>query len=69
MGKKRKNIWLAALFAYIEHYGGKRKWWPFDNGVTSAQRTKATFNLWSWANLYCVDNRNSFLDFFDLVGL
>ena len=23
MRKKRKNIWLAALFAYIEHYGGK----------------------------------------------
>ena len=38
----------------------------FENGVTSAQRTKATFlsNLWSWANLYSEDNTNSFLDFF-----
>ena len=37
----------------------------FENGVTSAQRTKVTFlsNLWSWANLYSVDNMNSFLDF------
>ena len=43
----------------------------FENGVTSAQRTKATIwsNLWSWTNLYSVDDMNSFLDFFDLVGL
>ena len=37
----------------------------FENGVTSAQRTKTTFlsNLRSGANLYSVDNTNSFLDF------
>ena len=39
-------------------------------GVTSAQRIKAYFlsNLWTWPNLYSVDNTNSLLDFFDLVG-
>ena len=43
----------------------------FENGVTSTQRTTATFlsNLWYWANLYSVDNTNSFSDSFDLVGL
>ena len=37
----------------------------FENGVTLAQRIKATFlsNFLSWANLYSVDNTNSFLDF------
>ena len=42
----------------------------FENGVTSAQREKATFlsNLWSWANLYSVDNMNSFFDFLTWLG-
>ena len=50
-------------------------WWErnrkaFENCVTSAQRTKATFlsNLWSWANLYSVDNTNYLLDFLTWLG-
>ena len=49
----------------ILDFMAKRNMVAFENGVTSAQRTKATFLniLWFWANLYSVDNTNSFLDF------
>ena len=42
----------------------------FENGVTFAERIKATFlgNLWSWANVYSVDNTNSLLDFLTWLG-
>ena len=42
----------------------------FENGVTSAQRTKANFlsNFWTYANLYSVDNTNSLLDFLTWMG-
>ena len=42
----------------------------FENGVTFAQRTKANFlsNLWTWENLYSVDNIYSLLDFLTWMG-
>ena len=41
-----------------------------EDGVTSAQRTKANFlsNFWTYANLYSVDNTNSLLDFLTWMG-
>ena len=43
----------------------------FENEVTFAQRIKANFlsNLWTWENLYSVDNTNSLLDFLFLLQL
>ena len=43
----------------------------FENGVTSAQRTKTNVlsNLWTWANLSSVDNINSLLDFLTWLGV
>ena len=42
----------------------------FENVVTSTQRIKANFlsNLWTWANLYNVDNTDSLLDFLTWLG-
>ena len=42
----------------------------FENKVSSIQRKKVTFmsNLWSWANLYSVDNTNSLVDFLSWMG-
>ena len=42
----------------------------FESGVTSTQRTEATFlsNSWSWGNLYSVNNTNSFLGFLTWLG-
>ena len=65
MGKKRKKIWLAAPLCLFWTLWRERNRVGFENSVTSAQRTKATFlsNIQSWANLYRVDNMNSLLDF------
>ena len=43
----------------------------FENEACFAHRMKVKFlsSLWSWANLYSVDNTNSFWIFFDLVGV
>ena len=42
----------------------------FENEVTSVQRIKANLmtNLWTWANLYSVDNTNPVLDFLTWMG-
>ena len=68
--KTKKNLVGSPPFLILDFMAGK-KYGSVENGVTSTQRTKATIwsNLWSWANLYSVDDMNSFLDFFDLVGL
>ena len=42
----------------------------FENGVTSVQRIKANFlrNLWTWANIFSVDNTIFLLDFLTWLG-
>ena len=57
VGKKRKKIWLTAPLCLFWTLWRENNRVAFENGVTSSQRTKATFlsNLWSWANLYSVD--------------
>ena len=65
MGKKHKKIWMATPLCMFWTLWCERNRVVFENGVTYAQRLKANFpsNLWTWANLYSVDNTNSFLDF------
>ena len=42
----------------------------FEDAAPSAQRMKVTFlcTLWSWANLYSVDNTESLVDFLVWLG-
>ena len=42
----------------------------FENVIPSAHRLKTTFlcTLWSWANLYSVDNTDSLVDFLTWMG-
>ena len=70
MGKKRKKIWMAAPLCLFWTLWGERNRGVFENGVTSTQRIKANIlsNLWTWENLYSVDNTNSFLDFLTWLG-
>ena len=70
MGKKRKKIWLAVPLCLFWTLWRERNRVVFENEVSSSQRTKATFlsNLWSWANLYTVDNTNSVVDFLSWMG-
>ena len=70
MGKKRKKIWMAAPLCLFRTLWPERNRVVFKNEVTSIQRIKANFvtNLWTWANLYSVDNTNSVLDFPTWMG-
>ena len=71
MGKKRKKIWMAAPLCLFWTLWRPRNRLVFENEmVTSDQRIKSNFvtNLWTWANLYCVDNTNSILDFLTWLG-
>ena len=71
MGKKRKKIWMAAPLCLFWTLWRPRNRLVFENEVvTSAQRIKSNFvtNLWIWANLCCVDNTNSILDFLTWLG-
>ena len=65
MGKKGKKNWIAAPLCLFWTPWRARNRLVFENEDTSAQRMKANFvsNLWTWANLYSVDNTNSVLDF------
>ena len=70
MGKKRKKIWMATplcLFWILWHEKNRV---VFENEVTSVHRIIANFvtNLWTWANLYSVDNMNFVLDFLTWMG-
>ena len=68
--KNVKKIWIAAPLCLFWTLWRTRNRLVFKNEVTFAQRIKANFvsNLWTWANLYCVDNTNSVLDFFTWLG-
>ena len=70
MGKKRKKIWIATPLCLFWTLWRARNRLVFENEVTSEQRIKANFvsNLWTWANLYSVDNTNSVLDFLTWLG-
>ena len=50
---------------------GKEYRVAFENEAPSAHRMKSVFlfTLWSWAKLYSVDNLNSLVGFFVLVGV
>ena len=65
VGKKRKNIWLAALLCLFWIVWQNSNMVVFDNRATSDQRTKIIFlsKLWSLANIHSVDNTNSLVDF------
>ena len=67
MGKK---IWMVAPLCLLWTLWLERNRVVFENEVTYVQRIKAHFvtNLWTWANLYSVDNTNSVLDFLSLMG-
>ena len=64
-GKKRKKIWLAGPLCLFWNLSRARNRLVFENKVSFAQRIKANFvsNLWTWANLYSVDNTHYVLDF------
>ena len=70
VGKKHKQIWLAAPLCLFWNLWRARNRLVFENEVPFAQRIKANFvtNLWSWANLYSVDNTHSIIDFFTWLG-
>ena len=65
MGKKRKKIWMVAPLYLFWTLWRERNRVLFETEVISVQRIKANFvtNLWTWANLYSVDNTNFVLDF------
>ena len=70
VGKKRKKIWMAAPLCLFWTFWRAMNRLVFENEVTSAQRIKANFvsNLWTWANLYSVDDTNFVLDFLTWLG-
>ena len=70
MGKKRKNIWIAApvcLFWTVWH---KRNLLVFEDKATSDQRTKFIFlsKLWTMANTHSLEKTNSLVDFLTWMG-
>ena len=71
VGKKSKNIWLEAPSCLFWTMWHDRNRVVFENKATSDLRTKVIFlsNLWLWANIHSVDNMNSLVDFFGLVGV
>ena len=71
VGKKRKKIWLAAPLCLFWNLWCARNSLVFENEVPFAQRIKANFviNLWSWANLFSVDNTHSVVDFLTWMGI
>ena len=70
VGKKRKNIWMAApvcLFWIVWH---NRNLLVFEDKATSDQRTKFLFlsKLWTLANTHSVEKTNSLVDFLTWLG-
>ena len=70
VGKKRKNIWIAAPLCPFWTVWHNRNMLVFENRATSDQRTKFIFlsKLWSLANTHSVDNMNTLVDFLTWLG-
>ena len=70
MGKKCKKIWMAAPLCLFWTLWRERNRVVFENEVTSVHRINANFvtNLWTWVNLYSVDNMDYVLDFLTWMG-
>ena len=70
LGKKRKNIWIAAPLCLFWTVWHNRNMLVFENRATSDQRTKFIFlsKLWSLANTHSVDNTNSLVDLLTWLG-
>ena len=70
MGKNHKKIWMAAPLCLFWTLWRERNRAVFENEVTFIQTIKVNFvtNLWTWANLYGVDNTHSVLDFLSWMG-
>ena len=70
VGKKCKKIWMAVPLCLFWTLWCEINKVVFENEVNYVHRIKANFvtNLWTWANLYSVDNMNSVLDFLTLMG-
>ena len=70
VGKKRKNIWIAAPLCLFWTVWQNRNMMVFENRATSDQRTKFIFlsKLWSLANIHSVDNTNSLVNFLAWLG-
>ena len=62
---------MAAPFCLFWTIWQVRNRSAFEDVAPSTHRMKVTFlcTLWSWANLYSVDNTNSLADFFGVVGV
>ena len=70
VGKKRKNIWIAAPICLFWTVWHNRNRLVFDNRVTSDQRTKFLFfsKLWTLANTHSVEKMHSLVDFLTWLG-
>ena len=70
VGKKRKNIWIAAPICLFWTVWHNRNMLVFENRVTSDQRTKFLFlsKLWTLANTHSVEKMNSLVDFLTWLG-
>ena len=70
VGRKNKRIWMAAPLCLFWTVWQARNRVAFEDVASFAHRMKITFlcTLWSWANLYSVDNTNSLMDFLVWLG-
>ena len=65
VGKKCKKIWMALSLCLFWTLWRERNIAAFEDVTPFAHRLKTTFlcTLWSWENLYTVDNTDSLVDF------
>ena len=70
VGKKRKNIWIAAPVCLLWTVWHNRNMLVFENRATSDQRTKFIFlsKLWTLTNTHSVNKTNSLVNFLTWLG-
>ena len=70
VGKKRKDIWIAAPICLFWTVWHNRNMLVFENRVTSDQRTKFLFlsKLWTLANTHSVEKMYYLVDFLTWLG-